>query len=84
MFIKNDAIILTMCLAIPGKVVKIEGKIAIVDYGGVRREARIDFVPDVKVGDYVVVHTGFAIEKLSEEEALLSIDAWNEILGGGE
>ncbi len=70
-----------MCLAIPGKVVKIDGVVAIVDYGGIRRDARIDFVPDVKVGDYVIVHTGFAIEKMKEEDALKSIDAWSLILG---
>ncbi len=71
-----------MCLAIPGRVVRVEGMVALVDYGGVRREARIDFVPDVKVGEYVVVHTGFAIEKLDEEEARRSIEAWNEVLEG--
>ena len=70
-----------MCLAIPGKIIRIDGKVAIVDYGGVRKEARIDFVADAKVGDYVIVHTGFAIEKLKEEEALASIEAWREIMG---
>ena len=71
-----------MCLAIPGKIVEIRGVVAIVDYGGVRREARIDFVPDVKQGDYVIVHTGFAIEKMDEESAKKSIEAWDEILEG--
>ncbi|AGB05038.1 hydrogenase assembly chaperone HypC/HupF [Aciduliprofundum sp. MAR08-339] len=70
-----------MCLAIPGKIVKIEGNVAIVDYGGIKKEARIDFVPDVRIGDYVIVHTGFAIEKLKKDEALKSIDAWEFILG---
>ncbi|MCD6276551.1 MAG: HypC/HybG/HupF family hydrogenase formation chaperone [Thermoplasmata archaeon] len=69
-----------MCLAIPGKVVKIEGNVAIVDYGGIRREARIDFIKDLKVGDYVIVHTGFAIEKLDEKAAMKSIEAWEEIM----
>ncbi len=69
-----------MCLAIPGKVVKIEGNVAIVDYGGIRREARIDFIRDLKVGDYVIVHTGFAIEKLDEKAAMKSIEAWEEIM----
>ncbi len=73
-----------MCLAIPGKVIKICGSTAIIDYGGVRREARIDFVPDVKVGDYVIVHTGFAIEILKEKDALESINAWMEVLGGND
>ncbi len=70
-----------MCLAIPGKIVKIEGNIALVDYGGVVKEARIDFVPGVKKGDYVIVHTGFAIEKMDEDAAKKSIEAWEEILG---
>lgn len=59
---------------------KIEGNVAIVDYGGIRREARIDFIKDLKVGDYVIVHTGFAIEKLDEKAAMKSIEAWEEIM----
>ncbi len=70
-----------MCLAIPGKIVKIEKNVALVDYGGVIKEARIDFVPDVKEGDYVIVHTGFAIERMDEESAKKSIEAWEELLG---
>ncbi len=58
---------------------EIRGTVAIVDYGGVRKEARVDFLPDVKVGDYVIVHTGFAIEKMDEESARLSLQAWDEI-----
>jgi hydrogenase expression/formation protein HypC len=73
-----------MCLAIPGKVVKIRGSIALVDYGGVQREVRIDFVPGVKEGDYVIVHTGFAIEKMDEDAAKRSIAAWNDILAGDD
>jgi len=73
-----------MCLAIPGKVVEIRGSIALVDYGGVQREVRIDFVPEVKEGDYVIVHTGFAIEKMDEDAAKRSIAAWNDILAGDD
>ncbi|KPU62602.1 HypC/HybG/HupF family hydrogenase formation chaperone [Thermococcus argininiproducens] len=69
-----------MCLAIPAKVIEIKDNVAIVDFGGVKREARIDFVKDVKVGDYVIVHTGFAIEKLDEKTALESIKAWEEVM----
>jgi len=64
----------------PAKVVEIKDNVAIVDFGGVRREARIDFVKDVKVGDYVIVHTGFAIEKLDEKAALESLKAWEEVM----
>ena len=69
-----------MCLAIPGKIVRINGQVAVVDYGGVQKEARIEFINDLKIGDYVIVHTGFAIEKLDQEAAKKSIEAWTEIL----
>lgn len=68
-----------MCLAIPAKVVEIRENVAIVDFGGVRREVRLDFIKDVKIGDYVIVHTGFAIEKLDEKTALESLEAWKEV-----
>ena len=62
-----------MCLAVPGKIVSIEETAGIrvgrIDYGGATREAVLDFVPEAAVGDYVVVHVGFAISRLDEEEA---------------
>ena len=58
-----------MCLAVPVKVSKIEGQNAFVELGGLSRQANITLVPDVKVGDYVLLHAGFAIERLDEEEA---------------
>ncbi|HIP88660.1 MAG TPA: HypC/HybG/HupF family hydrogenase formation chaperone [Thermococcus paralvinellae] len=69
-----------MCLAVPAKVLEINGKVAIVDFGGVKREARLDLLSDVKVGDYVIVHTGFAIEKLDEKTAKEILQAWEEVL----
>jgi len=54
-----------MCLAIPGKIIKKHGSKGIVDYDGAQFEVRLDLV-NAEVGDYVIVHTGFAIEKLSE------------------
>ncbi|NJE01667.1 HypC/HybG/HupF family hydrogenase formation chaperone [Thermococcus sp. JdF3] len=68
-----------MCLAVPGKVVEIHGKTAVVDFGGVRREVRLDLLPEVGIGDYVIVHTGFAIERLDEERALEILEAWAEV-----
>ncbi|MCD6515002.1 MAG: HypC/HybG/HupF family hydrogenase formation chaperone [Candidatus Asgardarchaeia archaeon] len=68
-----------MCLGIPGKIVKIKGKIAIVDFGGVEREAIIALLDDVKVGDYVIVHAGYAIEKLRPEEAEETLKLLREI-----
>jgi hydrogenase expression/formation protein HypC len=59
-----------MCLAVPGKIEKILGdNYAIADFGGVKKEICIDLVKDVRVGDYVNVHVGFAINKISEKEA---------------
>jgi len=59
-----------MCLAIPAKVVEIsEGDQAIVDLGGVRKDVSLALVEDVKVGDYVIVHVGYALTRLDPEEA---------------
>jgi hydrogenase expression/formation protein HypC len=58
-----------MCVAVPGKVERIEDLSAAVDVGGATVIARIDLVPDVKVGEYVLIHAGFALEKMDEEEA---------------
>ena len=62
-----------MCLAIPGKVALIEEKDGIrsgrVQFGGISRQACLDFVPEAKVGDYVMVHVGFAISVVDKEEA---------------
>ncbi|MGD2092461.1 MAG: HypC/HybG/HupF family hydrogenase formation chaperone [Candidatus Aminicenantes bacterium] len=58
-----------MCLAIPMKVVEIEGNKGIVEYTGIKREVGLDLLADVKVDDWVIIHTGFAISKLNEEEA---------------
>ena len=63
-----------MCLAIPGKVVECferhDLKMARVQFGGVVREACLDYVPDAKVGDYVLVHVGFALSRVDEAEAM--------------
>ena len=58
-----------MCLAIPMKVVEIKGNRGIVEYTGIKREVGLDLLEDVKVDDWVIIHTGFAISKLDEEEA---------------
>jgi hydrogenase expression/formation protein HypC len=75
-----------MCLAIPGKIVDIDKKKerATVDYGdGTKRKANITLV-DVKLGDYVLVHAGFAIQVLDEKEALETLDLFREMLSMGE
>ena len=68
-----------MCLAVPGKVLSIEGDTAVVDYGGIRRSANVSLV-DAKVGSYVLIHAGYAIEVLDEEEARRTLELWNEVL----
>jgi hydrogenase expression/formation protein HypC len=68
-----------MCLAVPGKIVSVQGSIAVVDFGGVQRETNVTLV-DVKVGDYVIVHAGFAIQIVDEEDAKETIKLWEELL----
>lgn len=58
-----------MCLAIPMKVVEIQGPVAQVEASGVRRDARVDLIEGVAVGDYVIIHAGVAIERLDPKEA---------------
>ncbi len=70
-----------MCLAVPAQILEITGDKAIADFGGVKREIMISLLEKVKVGDYVIVHTGFAIETLDEQEALETLRLWKEILG---
>jgi hydrogenase expression/formation protein HypC len=67
-----------MCLAIPSKIVKIENNMATIDVDGVRREASLLLIENPKIGDYVIVHAGFAINTLSEEDALESLKALRE------
>jgi len=57
-----------MCLAIPGKILKINGQIAEINFNGIRKDVNIAMV-DVKIGDFVMVHAGFAIEKMEPELA---------------
>lgn len=57
-----------MCLAIPGKIIKIKGERALVEFGKLKKEINIMLTPQVKVGDIVIVHAGFAIQKVLENE----------------
>ena len=68
-----------MCLAIPGKVLKIDGQVAAVDFGGARREIKLDLLKNVHDGDYVLVHAGFAIGKVSRPEAEDTLEALDEL-----
>ena len=71
---------ISMCLAIPAKIINLNGSQASVDFGqGVLREVNVSLV-EAKVGDYVLVHAGYAIQVIEEKEALETIDLWNSIL----
>ena len=68
-----------MCLAIPMKITTIDGLTATGEAGGLLQDIRIDFLEDVKSGDYVMVHAGFAIQKMTEQEALENLELLEEI-----
>ncbi len=72
-----------MCLAIPGKIIDINGDVGDVDFGGVTKQTNISMV-DAKVGDWVVIHAGFAIEVMDEEDAQETIKLWNDVLDHDE
>jgi hydrogenase expression/formation protein HypC len=80
-----------MCLAVPGKIVSVTGgddplmRSAKVNFGGVVKEVSLAYVPDAGVGDYVIVHVGFALNKLDEAEALKVLEAIQSLnLDAGE
>ena len=66
-----------MCLAVPGRVLAVETRdgalMAEVDFGGVRKDVCLAYIPDVQVGEYVVVHVGFAIQRLDEQSAMQTL-----------
>jgi hydrogenase expression/formation protein HypC len=74
-----------MCLAIPGRVVKLKDTmLAEVEIGGVTREVSLTLLPEAQVGDYVLVHTGFAIEKIDEKEAEETMKLLKQMIGEEE
>ena len=68
-----------LCLAVPLKLIEINGKTATGEAMGMTRQLRVDFIKDPQVGDYVMVHAGFAIERLPEGQALADLEAWEEM-----
>ena len=72
-----------MCLAVPGKVVEIwqkdETRMANVDFGGVVKEVCLEFVPDIEVGEYTIVHVGFALQRLDEKSAMETLDLFRQM-----
>jgi len=69
-----------MCLAVPSKIIEINDQVARVDVDGVIRETSIMLIDDAKIGDYVIVHAGFAINKVDEEAALQTLEDMRNIL----
>ncbi|MEN6605281.1 MAG: HypC/HybG/HupF family hydrogenase formation chaperone [Bryobacteraceae bacterium] len=77
-----------MCLAVPGKILSTEqigeSRLGKVQFGGITREAYLDLVPEAQVGDYVVVHVGFAISRVDEAEAQRTLEMLEEMGGLAE
>jgi len=73
-----------MCLGVPAKILEIRDSTAVAELGGVRREVSVMLLDDVFVGSWVIVHAGFAIEKLSEEEAQQTLSLFREIAAADE
>jgi hydrogenase expression/formation protein HypC len=72
-----------MCLAIPAKILSIDGDKAMIELGGTQREASLMLLEGASVGDWVIVHAGFAIEKLTEEDARQTFELLREIMEAG-
>ncbi|MEV5953297.1 HypC/HybG/HupF family hydrogenase formation chaperone [Streptomyces sp. NPDC051987] len=72
-----------MCLAVPGRVVSIDHTAdpltGLIDFGGVQKQVCLEYVSDVEVGEYVIVHVGFALQRLDEESALASLELFEEL-----
>ncbi len=67
-----------MCLSVPAQVISIEGDIAIVSVGGTIMNANLNLVEDIKIGDYILLHTGFALQKIDEKEAMETLKIFEE------
>lgn len=67
-----------MCLSVPAKVIEIEENLAMVELGGTKTKVSLDLVEDIEINDYVLVHTGFALQKIDEEEAKRTLELFDE------
>jgi len=72
-----------MCLSVPAQVIKIEGQMAHVSIGGAIFKAGLHMVENVNIGDYILLHAGFAIQKISEKEALVTLNLLKEMEDAG-
>lgn len=73
-----------MCLAVPMRIVEIQNGLAWVEVAGVRRQVSVELLEDPKVGEFVMVHAGYAIERVSEEEAQETLDLIRQVASLGE
>ncbi len=77
-----------MCLAIPGKLLEIFDenglKMGNIDFAGSVSKACLEYVPEIEIGQYTIVHAGFALSVLNEEEAKRSFDAWDEVIDAAQ
>jgi hydrogenase expression/formation protein HypC len=71
-----------MCLSVPGKILKIKKNMARVDVGGLLRDISLDLCPEVSIGEYVLIHAGFAIQKVDEKEAEETLDLLKKMAEG--
>jgi hydrogenase expression/formation protein HypC len=70
-----------MCLAVPARITKIEGAMAEAELGGITRQVSIMFTPEARIGDYVVLHAGYAISIMDEQEAEATFRLLEEVMG---
>jgi len=69
-----------MCLAFPAKIIELNGPNAVVEFHNVKRDVRVDLLGDCQIGDHVLVHAGFAINKLDEQGAKETMETWTELI----
>lgn len=72
-----------MCLGIPMKIIEMEGQEAVAEAGGIRKRIRLDLLEGVRMGDFVLIHTGYAIEKLDPEEAKVTLELIKQVYRAG-
>ena len=68
-----------MCLAIPGKILEIDGNSALIDFDGIKQKVIVALIQNPEIGKYVIVHAGYAIEMMEEKDALEAIEQWKEL-----
>ncbi len=72
-----------MCLGIPMRIIEMEGQEAVAEAGGIRKRVRLDLLEGVQMGDFVLIHTGYAIERLDQEEALETLELIKQVYRAG-